>query len=180
MLITNILTNAKIQFHFYFYGFLIVKYTYSRIFVFKNKKMLFQYPVEEAEKLVEAFENCTLDKSDWSHEAHLLAGMKMCILYGENASTEMKKRVIRFNESVGTINSESSGYHETITHYWITILKAFCRENNIIIFDQYATDTLLFAEELAQRNSFLEYYSKDLIMSSRARMAFVAPDLKEL
>ena len=180
MLITNILTNAKIQFHFYFYSFLIVKYAYSRIFVFKNKKMLFQYPVEEAEKLVEAFENCTLDKSDWSHEAHLLAGMKMCILYGENASTEMKKRIIRFNESVGTINSQSSGYHETITYYWIAILKAFCGENNIRTFDQYAIDTLLLAENLAQRNSFLEYYSTDLIMSSEARLRLVPPDLKEL
>lgn len=139
--------------------------------------MLFQYPVEEAEKLVEAFENCTLDKSDWSHEAHLLAGMKMYILYGENAFVEMKKRVIRFNESVGTINSESSGYHETITYYWIAILKAFCRENNITTFDQYAIDALLFAEDLAQRNSFLDIYSKDLIMSSQARLRLIAPDL---
>jgi hypothetical protein len=142
--------------------------------------MLFQYPIEEAEKLVSAFENCTLDKTDWSHEAHLLAGMKMCILYQKNAYAEMKKRVIRFNEAVGTINSESSGYHETITYYWITVLYHFCEKNNIKTFNQSAVDTLLFAEALAQRNSFLEYYSKDLIMSSKARLALVAPDLKKL
>lgn len=142
--------------------------------------MLFQYPIEEAEKLVAAFENCTLDKDDWSHEAHLLAGMKMCILHKENAYVEMKKRVIHFNEAVGTINSESSGYHETITHYWIVILHDFCKKNNISTFNQVAVDTLLFAEELTKRNSFLEYYSKDLIMSSKARLELVEPDLKIL
>ncbi len=142
--------------------------------------MLFQYPIEEAEKLVSAFENCTLDKEDWSHEAHLLAGMKMCILYQENAYAEMKKRVIRFNEAVGTINSESSGYHETITHFWIIILHDFCKKNKINTFDQVAVDTLLFAEALAKRNSFLDYYSKDLIMSTKARLELVEPDLKTL
>jgi hypothetical protein len=142
--------------------------------------MLFQYPIEEAEKLIAAFENCTLDKADWSHEAHLLVGIKMCILHKKNAYAEMKKRVIRYNEAVGTINSESSGYHETITHYWITVLYHFCEKNNIKTFNQLAVDTLLFAEALAQRNSFLEYYSKDLIMSSKARLALVAPDLKTL
>ncbi len=142
--------------------------------------MLFQYPIEEAEKLVAAFENCTLDKDDWSHEAHLLAGMKMCILHKENAYVEMKKRVIRFNETVGTINSESSGYHETITHYWIVVLHHFCKKNNINTFNQIAVDTLLFSEALAKRNSFLEYYSKDLIMSSKARLELVEPDLKIL
>ena len=142
--------------------------------------MLFQYPVEEAEKLVAAFENCTLDKDDWSHEAHLLAGMKMCILYQENAYLEMKKRVTRFNESVGTINSESSGHHETITFYWIQILHYFCKKNNIAAFDQEAVDALLMSETLVQRNSFLEYYSKDLITSSKARLELVKPDLKEI
>lgn len=142
--------------------------------------MLFQYPIEEAEKLVSAFENCTLDKEDWSHEAHLLAGMKMCILYQENAYAEMKKRVIRFNEAVGTINSKSSGYHETITHFWIIILHDFCKKNKINTFDQVAVDTLLFAEELAKRNSFLDYYSKDSIMSTKARLELVEPDLKIL
>lgn len=142
--------------------------------------MLFQYLIEEAEKLVAAFENCTLDKDDWSHEAHLLAGMKMCILYQENAYLEMKKRVTRFNESVGTINSESSGYHETITFYWIQILHYFCKKNNIAAFDQEAVDALLMSETLVQRNSFLEYYSKDLITSSKARLELVKPDLKEI
>lgn len=142
--------------------------------------MLFQYPVEEAEKLVAAFENCTLDKDDWSHEAHLLAGMKTCILYQENAYLEMKKRVIRFNESVGTINSKSSGYHETITFYWIQILHHFCKKNNITSFDQEAVNTLLMSEALVQRNSFLQYYSKDLIMSSKARLELIKPDLKEI
>jgi hypothetical protein len=142
--------------------------------------MLFQYPVEEAEILVAAFEDGNLDKDDWSHEAHLLAGMKMCLLYQENAYLEMKKRVISFNEAVGTTNSDSSGYHETITMYWIWEIFNFCKKNNITRFDQYAVDTLLMSEEMAERNTFLQYYQKETIISTAARRNILESDLKKM
>lgn len=142
--------------------------------------MLFQYPVEEAEILVSAFENGSLDKDDWSHEAHLLAGMKMCLSHKENAYLEMKKRVISYNEAVGTINSDSSGYHDTITMYWIWEIFKFCKKNNITQFDQYAVDTLLMSEEMADRNTFLAYYQKETILSIAARRNVLEPDLKKM
>jgi hypothetical protein len=142
--------------------------------------MLFQYPVEEGLILVASFEDCSLPKEDWSHEAHLLAGMMMCLRYDKTAYFEMKKRVIRFNEAVGTINSDSSGYHDTITLYWIWVIYDFCKKNNITAFDQYAVDTLLMSEELAERNTFLTYYSKEKIMSVEARLNIVFPDLAKM
>ena len=75
--------------------------------------MAYAISLEQVEELVQKFEKGTLTKSEWTHEAHLIVGLKMVLTYKEQAFPEMKKRIIRFNESVGTINSESSGYHET-------------------------------------------------------------------
>ncbi len=142
--------------------------------------MLFQYPVLDAQKLVADFESCTLPKMDWSHEAHLLAGMSLYFRYGNEAYKAMKTRVIRYNEAVGTANTEDSGYHATITMYWIWIIHIFCKKNKLTSFNQYAVDTLLMSEAMVQRNSFLEFYEKNTILSKEARKEIVLPNLKEM
>jgi hypothetical protein len=142
--------------------------------------MLFQYPVSDAQKIVADFESCTLAKIDWSHEAHLLAGMSLYFRYGNEAYKAMKTRVIRYNEAVGTANTEDSGYHATITLYWIWTIHIFCKKNKLTAFNQEAVDTLLESEALVQRNSFLEFYEKDTILSKEARREIVFPDRKEM
>ena len=136
--------------------------------------------IEQAENLVRRFENGTLPKSEWTHEAHLIVGLKMLLTYKEDAFPEMKKRIIHFNESIGTINSESSGYHETLTVFWLWAIKQFCDEKSIKQFDVDAIDELLFYEPLAQRKLVEDYYSEAILLLPEARRKFIRPDEKPM
>ncbi|MBL7816265.1 MAG: hypothetical protein JNL70_14695 [Saprospiraceae bacterium] len=137
---------------------------------------MYAISIEQAEELVQKFETGTLPKIEWTHEAHLIAGLKMFLTYKEKAFPEMKKRIIYFNESVGTINSESSGYHETLTVFWLWAIKQFCELKNITQFDVDAIDELIFYEPLSRRTLVEEYYSEAILLLPEARRRFIRPD----
>ena len=138
--------------------------------------MAYAISIEQAETLVQKFENGTLLKSEWTHEAHLIVGLKMVLTYGEQSFPEMKKRIIHFNTSVGTINSETSGYHETLTVFWLWAIKQFCDEKRITQFDVDAVDELLFYEPLSRRNLVEDYYSEAILLLPEARRRYIRSD----
>lgn len=137
------------------------------------------YPIAEAEKLVKNFTDCKLAKSEWTHEAHLIAGLYLLAHYGDGALDEMRTRLLRFNESVGGVNDDHNGYHETMTVFWLwAIREMFADDAGRVPWDQDSLEDLLFDESLADRNIWTGYYSKDLMMSVAARRGFVPPDLE--
>jgi hypothetical protein len=135
---------------------------------------------EQAQDYVRRFEAKTLPKHEWTHEAHLMIGLHMVVTHGKNALPEMRQKLRAYNDAVGTINSETMGYHETLTVFWLWTLRQFCHDTHRWTLDEVTVDLLLFNETLANRNLFLQYYSKDLILSTEARKNFVLPDLKEM
>src|ERR1700722_15119873 len=71
-----------------------------------------------------AFESGTLPKERWTHAAHLLTGACYVHAYGEAAATDrMPERASPYNIAVGGQNTPTSGYHETITVFWIKYLR---------------------------------------------------------
>ena len=69
---------------------------------------------------------CTLTRSEWTHEAHLAA----CVyLMTERPDVvpegDLPAIIRRFNESVGGVNDESQGYHETLTQLYIGGVRSF-------------------------------------------------------
>ena len=78
---------------------------------------------EEIDAFIAAFEGCTLPKERWTHGAHLLTGACYVHALGQAGAIEkMRECVKRYNVSVGGKNTETSGYHETITVAWIKLL----------------------------------------------------------
>lgn len=139
------------------------------------------FPIAEAEKLIAGFTNCTLPKEEWTHEAHLMTGLYLLAKYGNEALGEMRTRLLRYNESVGGVNDDHNGYHETMTVFWLWILReVFADENGVVHWNQDALDDLLFDENMAERNIWVEYYSKERMMSVEARRTFVEPDVQEM
>jgi hypothetical protein len=139
------------------------------------------YPLADAERLIAGFTDCTLPKSEWTHEAHLIAGLYLLAHFGENALTEMRLRLLRFNESVGGVNDDHNGYHETMTVFWLWFLKKkFTGPDGAIHWNQDTLDDLLFDENLAERNIWLEFYSKERMMSVEARRGLLEPDLMKM
>jgi hypothetical protein len=138
-------------------------------------------PVTEAEidEFLAAFEGCTLPKAEWTHSAHLLTGA--CYVHEmprEAALAKMRECVRRYNESVGGKNTETSGYHETLTVMWIRLLDGLRRESTPMNRAQFAGRAV---ERFAPlRDIFREYYDFDLVGSTEARLRWVEPTLKPL
>ncbi len=135
---------------------------------------------EQAIEHVHEFQNRTLPKDEWTHEMHLIVGLYMFSTYKEKALDKMSEGIKQYNEAVGTINSDTSGYHETMTVFWLWQIKQFCESIGRFSFDEVTIDELLFDEKYANRNSFLDFYSIEKMMSPEARRQFIAPDLKEM
>ncbi|MCB0521485.1 MAG: hypothetical protein H6577_25625 [Lewinellaceae bacterium] len=135
------------------------------------------YPIADAEKLVQGFTGCTLSKEEWTHEAHLVTGLFLLAQFGENAMDEMRAHLPRFNESVGGVNDDQHGYHETMTYFWLWLLKKkFADENGQVHWNQENLDTLLADESLADRNCWIHYYTEERMKSVAARRGFLRPD----
>jgi hypothetical protein len=138
-------------------------------------------PVTEPEidVFLASFEGGTLPKTEWTHAAHLLTGACYVHSIGQaSALKKMRECVRRHNESVGTINSKTSGYHETITVMWIHLLDRLRRETEPMNRAEFAA--LAVERFAARRDIFREYYNFDLVGSTEARLQWVAPTLKAL
>ena len=135
---------------------------------------------ETAENYLARFEDCTLAAEDWTHEMHLIVGMGYLLKYGKQALPLMRNGIKNFNLALGKQNTDTGGYHDTMTVFWLWRLQQFCTENSITTFDEVAVDTLLYAEIMAERNAFLQYYSLDVMMSVAARRSFVASNLQPM
>ena len=138
-------------------------------------------PVTEPEidVFLATFEGCRLPRTEWTHAAHLLTGACYVHSLGQDAALNKMRECVRIhNESVGTQNSETSGYHETITVMWIRLLDGLRREAEPISRAEFAA---LAVERFAgRRDIFREYYDFDLVASTEARLQWVAPTLKAL
>ena len=138
-------------------------------------------PVTESEidVFLAAFEGCTLPKERWTHAAHLLTGACYVHALGEaGAIDRMRLCVRRYNEAVGGKNTETSGYHETITVAWIKLLSGLLREAQGM--GRAAFAGLAVERFATQRDIFGRYYDFDLVTSVEARRDWVAPTLQPL
>ena len=97
----------------------------------------------------------------------------------EDAAGHMRRGIIHYNQCVGTVNSDHSGYHETITLFWLALVKARLRDLAEGLPRMEAV-RLLVSELAPQRDLFREYYSFDIVGSVEARKSWIAPDLRPL
>ncbi len=141
---------------------------------------MFLITTEEASKLLEKWETGRMDKADWTHEMHLIMGLAMLALHGRNALPAMRERILRHNEATGTANTDTSGYHETLTVYWLWTIRNFMLERELATFDETSIDELVFEEKLARRNDWLRFWREETIKSTAARRGFVPPESGEM
>ena len=128
--------------------------------------MAYAITEREALRIIEAHNAAILPRDEWTHEAHLMVGLYVVLTYGKHAVLEMKKRVWNYNEIKGKGN-KGTGYHHTLTVFWIWVIRKFVLENDITKFDDEALDKLIFDEELARRNLIEDYYDEVMLLLSR-------------
>jgi quercetin dioxygenase-like cupin family protein len=147
--------------------------------IFKSKTMLEHMKVNTEEGLQEfinMFENRTLPKNKWTHEAHFV--VSFWYSYHYDSPLELVRRYIsEYNLATGVENSDTDGYHETITHAYLRATKEFIDNHSglgkIEILQQ------LLASEIVEKNYLLKFYSSQDLMSVSARKSILEPQ-KEL
>lgn len=127
----------------------------------------------------EAMLACTLPKEGWTHEAHLSTCLWLLVERPDiDVDAQIGDLIRRYNASVGGVNDATQGYHETITRAFVAGVRAYLArsgERDLLA----AVNGLLVAPE-GQRDWPLRFWSRDLLFSPEARLAFVAPDIGPL
>lgn len=122
----------------------------------------------------------SLPREEWTHEAHLAA----CTWIVRNRpdidiKRELSGIISGYNESVGGVNDDTQGYHETITQVYIAGVKAHLAEVGGEMSLHDAVNSLLLSAR-GRRDLPLRFYSKELLFSVPARRGFVPADRASL
>ena len=123
----------------------------------------------------------TLPKRDWTHAAHFAAAV--WLIAGQSAldpERDMPRLIRAYNTATGVANTDSEGYHETITLASLRAVRAFLAGLPDSRLPLYVACNALLATELGRRDWLLAYWSRERLFSVEARRGWVEPDLAAL
>jgi hypothetical protein len=130
--------------------------------------------------LVAAFRDETLPRGEWTHAAHLRVGAWHVHHHGAGTTLALlRARITRLNERHGTVNSDTSGYHETITVAYVKLIEAFLATFAPEVALEARVEALL-AGPLGDRALLFRFWSRETLLSAAARRGWVPPDLAPL
>lgn len=119
------------------------------------------------EDLYPRFLDRTLPKPEWTHEAHLVVCRHaLAERSPAEATVFLRDRIRSYNEATGVENTDSSGYHETITRYYVGAVHHL---------SETPLDSLVDAAECAL-DAPLRHWTRDRLFSVEARRGWVEPD----
>ena len=137
------------------------------------------YSEVEIDSLINRFENKKLPKVEWTHEAHLVVAIWYCQKHPfEEALKITRENITNHNTAVGTPNTDTEGYHETITKFWLLVAHDFLKSQKSHSISELCNNFI--NSDRAQSKFPLNYYSEELLFSVNARHFWVDPDLKNL
>lgn len=131
------------------------------------------------ERVTRGMMECTLPKTEWTHAAHFAAALWLLRDRPHRVRAEMPEMIRAYNESVGGRNTETEGYHETITQASLGAAAARLAAHSpgtplhVVLAD-------LLDSELGRSDWLFAYWSKPVLFSVEARCAWVEPDLHPL
>ena len=121
----------------------------------------------------------TLPREAWTHEAHLGACLWLLSERPDiDVDAEIADIIRGFNESVGGVNDDTQGYHDSITRAYVAGVRLFLSETTATGLAERVNAMLL--SDVGRRDWPLRFYSRELLFSVPARRGFVEPDLAPL
>jgi hypothetical protein len=122
----------------------------------------------------------SLPKAAWTHAAHFAAALWLLRYRPEiNAPLAMPDLIRAYNEAAGVANTDSGGYHETITQASLRAARAFLARQPATM-PVFEITNALMQSSLGKPDWLLEYWSRTLLFSPQARRAWREPDIKPL
>jgi hypothetical protein len=134
----------------------------------------------EVEHVGEGLLARTLPRAEWTHEAHLAATTYLLLRRPDlDLDSELPGFIRRYNESVGGVNSDSVGYHETITRVFLRGVRLFLEEADANAPPHELVNALLLSP-MGRRDWPLRFYTPQRLFSVEARRRLADPVLRAL
>jgi hypothetical protein len=130
----------------------------------------------DIERIARGLIDRTLPKSGWTHAAHFAAALWLLRHRGDAAFHEMPPLIRTYNESTGVANTDTSGYHETITVASLRVARAWLAARPGM--PLHAALAELLASPYGRSDWLLAHWSRDRLFSAIARRAWLDPDLR--
>lgn len=127
------------------------------------------------EGVARAMMACTLPKERWTHAAHFASALWLLRDRGDAAYAEMPGLIRAYNESVGGRNTDTEGYHETITQASLHMAARALQGAPL-----HVVLAELMAGPCGQSGWIFDHWTKDVLMSPEARRRWTPPDVQSL
>lgn len=139
------------------------------------------YDRYDSEEAIRAVAQGLLDTSwpepEWKHREHCVATLGLILFYPEmNLDVELPGIIQRYNSAHGGQNTDTAGYHHTMTLLYLNAIRHFVKTLPAGTSGPEACRALL-ASPIGKKDYPLRYYSREKIMSKEARRGWVDPDM---
>lgn len=119
----------------------------------------------------------SLPKPEWTHAAHFAVTLWLMRHRPDLDLAAVMPGLIRaFNEATGTPNTDTGGYHETITRASLGAVRAVLALAPAKPLHEILEELLV--SPLGDSKWLLDYWSRDRLFSVEARRGWLPPDLK--
>lgn len=132
----------------------------------------------EIERIALGVIDRTLPKPEWTHAAHFAAALWVLRCPGMNAEADMPRLIRAYNLATGVENTDSGGYHETITLASLRAARDWLEKSPEKPLHEVLNE--LLASRYGRSDWLLEHWSRPVLFSVLARRAWIDPDLRPL
>lgn len=96
----------------------------------RNTTIIYRSP-SEIDSLIHAFQECSLPRSQWTHEAHLTVALWYLFYDSEQeAINAVRNGIKRYNSVQGIETTKDGGYHETLTLFWVRTIRRYLADES--------------------------------------------------
>lgn len=126
--------------------------------------------------------DATLPKARWTHDGHIAAVAGLMLLHPAlDLDATLPGLIRRLNDSHGVPNSDTRGYHDTITRFFLAAIRhALSRDDSGAPASRRVTALLGTGPLAGGKQALAPYWSDAVLFSVAARQGWVPPDLAPL
>lgn len=137
-----------------------------------------RYGTDEAIRAVaQGLLDTSWPEPDWKHREHCVATLGLILFYPDiDLDAELPGIIQRYNLTHGGQNTDTAGYHHTMTLLYLNAIRHFVKT---LPPNTAANDACrrLLESPIGKKDYPLRYYSREKIMSKEARRGWVEPDV---
>ena len=135
------------------------------------------YTDADIERIGRGVRDRTLPKPEWTHAAHFACALWVLTRPEMDAFRDVPGLIRAYNAATGVSNTDTDGYHETITQASLRAAAAWLASHPG---PRAAALAALLASRFGRSDWLLAYWSREVLFSVEARRGWVEPDLQAL